>query len=117
MSARAKAVASPPAEGCRDLDQIEYRGRQWRLRTPLRVTVTYEDGIWLWEADELRLAGHGATPAAAEEMLSFDFADLWDEIACADDAELAPSAARFKKRLRDLVSEFGSIDNNGNAQG
>ena len=90
------------------LSEIKWGGRCFALNSPLRVSISHREDLWLAENDRLDIIAWGDTRAEAVSAFHEQFVVLWDEFAEEDDAALSRSAislARVLKSLVDRVSE------------
>lgn len=89
--------------GFQILNEIEVGGRLFRLRQPVDVTVSVEDGLWINETKALSIVAVGDTKDEALRSFRDDFSILWDQIASAPDDSLTGDAIGVKRVLSDMV--------------
>lgn len=83
--------------------ELQDGGNIFHLRTPIRVEVAVEDGLWHCESTTLGIVAAGQSQEDAFRSFTEDFAVLWEEIAQAPDEELTDDAIRLKHALRNIV--------------
>lgn len=79
-------------------------GEMRRLRSPLLLRVSFEDGQYFVQNDSLRIFGHGDSLYAAVEAFAHDLAYLWDYYRNLKSDEVAGDAVQLKRIYEDLVA-------------
>lgn len=75
-----------------------------RLRQPLMLRVTIEDGEYFTENDALRLFGNGKTLAAALQAFYDDLAYYWQYYRALPDDQVAGDGEALKRLYQELVA-------------
>jgi hypothetical protein len=83
--------------------EVQFEGRVFPLREPIRVNVEYRNRLWVHECESLGISAFGPTRRESEVSFCMDFAALWDEIAQEDDGNLTPKALELKQQFLKLV--------------
>jgi len=118
----AHTLSSPPPQATRaadgtDLQQgpmrwtrLVYENREFVFHDELVIDVTGSEQGWVFESKGLGLIGFATEQQEALQAFRQDFAACWDNIALADDSELAKDAIAFKRSLKAFVKECGTIE-------
>lgn len=99
-------VPAVPASVARPLPLFSFvtrSGEIKRLRTPLMLRVSIEDGDIFVENDALNIFGHGKTLHGAIESFSLDLAHFWTYYRDLSSEQVAGDGEMLKKLYEDLV--------------
>ncbi len=108
MSTATESFPSGDAKRFQRWETIHHEDRVFRLRRPIDVEVSFDDGLWKLRCDALGISGYGEDYEEALESFESDFGDCWDCIAMEDDEKLGADALALKKRLLDAVDALES---------
>jgi hypothetical protein len=101
VSGNVAAIVFEP--GFQILHEIETGGQVFRLRRPIDVHVSLEDGLWINQSNDLSILAAGPSKAAALRSFCDDFAVLWEQIGSAADDDLTPDAVKVKQAFHGIV--------------
>jgi len=93
-----------------ELEEVRSPGVIYRLRHPIQVEVSFENGLWVNEAKGFSILAFG--PTRAEALCSFceDFAVLWEEIGQSSDENLTADALSVKRTLRETIEAIEAVE-------
>ena len=87
------------------LTRIEWKNRVYRFRTPVDFSVEYDDGLWVYENEQLGVRAYAERRQDAIRELHENFDYVWREIAMEDDNNLDGMAIELKRYLLDVATQ------------
>lgn len=81
----------------------------FRLKNPVNVSVSREQGMWLYESASLGIVAYGESQADAQRSFSEDFAALYGHLAEDADENLTPDAIAIKRELHRVVEKVRRV--------
>jgi hypothetical protein len=86
--------------------KVSIGGDSFSLVSPLRIDVSFEEGLWYFQADALSIISYGQAKNDALRSFRSDFSALWRAIVQSPDDDLTPSALAVKSAFQRIVESF-----------
>lgn len=84
-------------------DTLRFNGYTFILNKKLNTSISYNDGLFYLENEELDIMVWGKSREEAEEAFAFSFYSLYINYAMEDDENLSPEAIDLKQTLTSLI--------------
>jgi hypothetical protein len=92
-----------------ELEEVRSPGVIYRLSDPIQVEVSFENGLWVYEAKAFSILAFGSTEAEALCSFYEDFAVLWEEIGQSSDENLTADALSVKRALGETIEAIEPV--------
>lgn len=89
-------------------DKVDFKGRTFELKSPLRAKIAFDGDVWTLESKAIAIRAYGTTEREARAAFEMEFAASWDMLAGESDDNLTIDARGLKKRLLDCVARVSA---------